>query len=48
MVAATSVPNTRKAMKLKNAAQMTAWPGVRTLVAVTVAMELAASWKPFV
>ena len=33
-------------MKLKNAAQTTATPGVRTRVETTVAIELALSWKP--
>jgi hypothetical protein len=31
---------------LKNAAQITAFPGVRTRVDTTVAIEFAASWKP--
>jgi hypothetical protein len=31
---------------LKNAAQTTAAPGLSTRVDTTVAMELAASWKP--
>jgi hypothetical protein len=48
IVVATSVPNTRKAMKLKNAAHTTACWGRSTRVAVTVAIELAASWNPFV
>src|SRR5260221_89254 len=43
MAFATWVPNTKAAMKLKNAAQTTAAPGVRTRVETTVAMELAAS-----
>ena len=46
IVFATAVPKTNAATKLKNAAQMTAWPGDRTRVETTVAMELAASWKP--
>ena len=46
MVAATTVPNTRKATKLKNAAHSTAKRGDRTRVETTVAIELAASWKP--
>ena len=46
IVAATFVPKTRKAMKLNAAAHTTAKPGVSTRVATTVAMELAASWKP--
>jgi hypothetical protein len=32
---------------LKNAAQTTAWYGFRTRVDTIVAMEFAASWKPF-
>ena len=47
MVLATAVPNVKAATKLKNAAQMTATRGDSTLVETTVAMELAASWKPF-
>ena len=46
MVLATWVPKTRNAMKLKAAAHITAWRGVSTRVATTVAIELAASWKP--
>src|SRR5437667_2898219 len=46
MVPATLVPKRKAATKLKKAAQMTAWAGVRTRVETTVAMELAASWKP--
>ena len=46
MVAATTVPNTRKATKLKNAAHSTANRGDRTRVDTTVAIELAASWNP--
>jgi hypothetical protein len=42
-VLATWVRNTRKAMKLKKAAQMTATLGFSTLVETTVAIELAAS-----
>src|SRR5262245_47120956 len=45
-VFATAVPNVNAAMKLKNAAHTTALPGVSTRVETTVAMELAASWKP--
>ena len=48
MVVATAVLKTRKAMKLKNAAQMTASRGDRTRVDTTVAIELAASWNPLV
>ena len=42
-VLATAVPKVNAATKLKNAAQMTAFPGVRTRVDTTVAIELAAS-----
>ena len=42
-VSATWVWKTRKAMKLKNAAQITASRGLSTLVETTVAIELAAS-----
>ena len=45
-VLATAVPNTNAAMKLKNAAHITAWPGDSTRVETTVAIEFAASWKP--
>jgi hypothetical protein len=45
-VLATWVLKTRKAMKLKNAAQTTASRGLSTLVETTVAIELAASWNP--
>src|SRR2546423_6493493 len=48
MADATWVLRIRKAMKLKAAAQTTASRGVRTRVATTVAIELAASWKPLV
>src|SRR6185295_10418527 len=47
MVFATPVPRTNAATKLKNAAQATALWGERTRVETTVAMEFAASWKPF-
>src|SRR5918995_3453040 len=47
-VLATAVWKTRNATKLNSAAQMTASRGVRTLVETTVAIELAASWKPLV
>src|ERR1700716_4118550 len=47
MVFATCRPNTRKATKLKNEAQATASCGRSTRVATMVAIELAASWKPF-
>ena len=42
-VCATAVPNPNAATKLKNAAQITAFPGDRTRVETTVAIELAAS-----
>ena len=35
------------ASTLKNAAQITACQGLSTPVETTVAMEFAASWKPF-
>ena len=38
----------KKATKLKNAAQSTAWKGVSTFVDTMVAMEFAASWKPLI
>src|SRR5215216_3203986 len=47
IVLATWVPRTKAATKLKNAAQATAFWGDRTRVDTTVAMEFAASWKPF-
>ena len=43
IVLATAVPKTNAATKLKNAAQMTAFPGDRTRVETTVAIEFAAS-----
>src|SRR5437762_10914422 len=45
-VVATWTPKPNAATKLKNAAHTTAWSGVRTRVETTVAIELAASWKP--
>src|SRR5919205_141391 len=45
-VLATAVPKVNAATKLKNAAQTTALPGDSTRVETTVAIELAASWKP--
>src|SRR5438876_4124417 len=45
-VVATAVPKVKAATKLKNAAQMTALPGLSTRVDTTVAIEFAASWKP--
>ena len=47
MVFATWVPRTKAATKLKNAAQATACCGESTRVETTVAIEFAASWKPF-
>src|SRR5829696_2386496 len=47
-VLATPVWKTKKAAKLKKAAQMTAMRGVSTRVETTVAIELAASWNPLV
>ena len=47
MVLATCSPNTMKAMKLKNAAQNTAYCGRSTRVETMVAIELAASCRPF-
>ena len=46
-VFATWVPSTNAATKLKNAAHTTAFWGERTRVETTVAIEFAASWKPF-
>jgi hypothetical protein len=43
IVRATAVPPPNAAMKLKNAAQMTACPGERTRVDTIVAIEFAAS-----
>ena len=45
MVVATATPKNAPT-RLVAAARMTACPGVNTLVATTVAMELAVSWKP--
>jgi hypothetical protein len=45
MVAATAVP-VNAPIRFITAASATAQPGARTLVATTVAMELAVSWKP--
>src|SRR5713226_3408874 len=45
-VVATWTPKPNAATKLKNAAHTTAWSGVNTRVETTVAIELAASWKP--
>ena len=42
-VCATAVPKPNAATKLKNAAQITALPGVSTRVDTTVAIEFAAS-----
>src|SRR5438552_8551823 len=46
MVLATFTPPPKAAMKLKKAAQKTAIISESTRVETTVAMELAASWKP--
>src|SRR6188768_1229555 len=46
-VAATDRWKNAHAATLKNAAQSTACQGLRTPVDTTVAMEFAASWKPF-
>src|SRR5215813_3270797 len=46
MVLATAVPKTKAARKLNAAAQNTASRGESTRVETTVAMLLAASWKP--
>src|ERR1700754_4448388 len=46
MVLATCSPNTRKAMKVKKAAQITAYCGRNTRVDTIVAIELAASCSP--
>jgi len=46
IVFATAVPNTKTAAKLKKAAYTTAVVGERTRVETTVAIALAASWKP--
>jgi hypothetical protein len=48
MVSATVVLNIRKATKLKNAAQMTACLGDKTLVETIVEIEFAASCIPLV
>jgi len=48
MVWATAVPATKKATKLKNAAQRTASLGDRTRVETMVEMALAASCMPLV
>ncbi len=45
-VRATLTPKPNAATKLKNAAQTTACSGESTRVDTTVAIELAASWKP--
>ena len=46
-VAATDSGKNAQARTLKNAAQSTACHGFRTPVDTTVAIEFAASWKPF-
>src|SRR4029078_6481868 len=45
IVLATAVPHIAPSM-LVIAARITAWPGVSTFVATTVAIEFAVSWKP--
>ena len=45
MVLATAVPQSAPS-RLVVAASRTAWPGLSTLVATTVAIELAVSWNP--
>src|SRR5213594_1321625 len=47
MVVATAVPASAPSNS-KTAAMTIPWLAVRTLVATTVAMELAASWKPLI
>src|SRR5215203_2802836 len=47
IVLATWVLKIRNAAKLKNAAHATAYCGFSTRVDTTVAIEFAASWKPF-
>src|SRR5688572_21598178 len=47
IVSATCRPKNRKAMKLKKAAQNTAYCGLSTRVETMVAMEFAASCRPF-
>ncbi len=47
-VLATRTPNPNAAMKLKKAANTTAFRGERTRVETTVEIELAESWNPFV
>src|SRR5437660_11357363 len=47
MVAATLSGKIMKAAKLKNAAQATACQGLKTRVDTMVAIEFAASWRPF-
>ena len=47
-VFATRVPKIKNAIRLKNAAHITARRGESTRVETTVAMELAASWNPLV
>src|SRR5438093_6460355 len=46
-VVATATPKPKAATKLKTAAQATAERGVSTRVETIVAIEFAASWKPF-
>ena len=48
MVLATATPKPNAAIKLKNAANMTAFLGDSAFVETTVEMELAESWNPLV
>jgi hypothetical protein len=48
MVLATATPKPKAAMKLKKAANATAFLGERTLVETTVDIAFAESWNPFV
>ena len=48
MVLATATPNANAAIKLKKAANATAFRGESTLVDTTVDMEFAESWNPLV
>ncbi len=47
IVAATAVPQ-KAPIRLVQAASIIAWRGVKTRVETTVAMALAASWKPLI
>jgi len=48
IVLATATPKPKAAMKLKNAAKITAFRGESTFVDTTVEMALAESWNPLV